>query len=697
MYDANSTIDDAYDRFGDIASANCNAVIRQTLLDELENAGQVCSDASLSGSAYIKATESLTEAVKAFETSVSDYVRFNTIRTQLEDRRYEFESSADWPELAERLGDLQMEWDDMYDEGEADAAYIANAQSQMTKVIVDYITENVQPGSDVTPLIINGDFNENFSHWSYTGSRPAFGGKGGNGANMLSDVPALSSGDAEVFHAAFDMYQYITGMPKGSYTLTAQVFQRNDGGYRNDWAQGPQVGITTFLYANEMQTPVHNILAFAQEEMVYQTDGHDANSWPSDTYSDGYGYTPNSMDGANFYFNLSPETYLVKTNFFIEEDGDSIRIGVKTTGTNNWVIFDNFRLIYNGESLDAFIAQVEEMEEQVTAQLDSENQIFGFDARDMLGEALTSLGNAKTGSIVDCMEAINQAKAALEYAKESQSLYSTLMTVYEGLLEAQITYEETAKPENMAVVYALTDEVEYTLGALDKTNAEVSEMFERARLAVEGLKPFYYYVDLTEADFYEWTSPFADAEKVDLAPCSLVLNAIAGGSGDNQTAYGNVGVVPTYFADLSNASVLKVTVQSGIPRLMFNRLETSGERTPELPRDDTGYTNYWSREENVDGTVTYLCDLKKIVDEVGFAHLHAIKAANWGEVFIVSLQVGYDDNNVPTAIDQIATTGNQGQKAAAIYTVSGTKTSSVQRGINIVRSADGTVRKVLVR
>ena len=50
---------------------------------------------------------------------------------------------------------------------------------------------------------------------------------------------------------------------------------------------------------------------------------------------------------------------------------------------------------------------------------------------------------------------------------------------------------------------------------------------------------------------------------------------------------------------------------------------------------------------------------------------------------------------IPTGVNTVAT--GKTIAPAAIYTIAGTPVSSLQKGINIVRYSDGSVRKVLVK
>lgn len=88
------------------------------------------------------------------------------------------------------------------------------------------------------------------------------------------------------------------------------------------------------------------------------------------------------------------------------------------------------------------------------------------------------------------------------------------------------------------------------------------------------------------------------------------------------------------YVDLSSYKKLVVTMSQGTPRFMFNRDEAEGQWNEdeslshliEYPKD--GWVNrFFTKEGN-----TYIVDLEKMVAEKGYAHLHAIKGANWQNV-----------------------------------------------------------------
>ena len=123
-----------------------------------------------------------------------------------------------------------------------------------------------------------------------------------------------NNSSAEFYHKSFDIYQTVSAsLSSGLYKVYCQGFYRIDGG-----------SDATYLYANSDQ----------KELMLVDT----------------YGYsTTHSMDGASTDFTAGKYVNAVYTN--ITTTGtDALKVGIKTSGTSNWVIFDNFYVEYLGSA-----------------------------------------------------------------------------------------------------------------------------------------------------------------------------------------------------------------------------------------------------------------------------------------------------------------------------------------------------------
>ena len=151
-------------------------------------------------------------------------------------------------------------------------------------------------------------------------------------------------------------------------------------------------------------------------------------------------------------------------------------------------------------------------------------------------------------------------------------------------------------------------------------------------------------VPLTADMFFAWDGWGADAQKQSDTPatCAFELGTSSG------LPYGDGNVIN--YADLSDYVSLEITFSAGTPRVLLNRDINDGQWNAdeasshliEYPKGD----DVWSAKYfKLDGNVLTV-DLKQLVADKGFAHLHAIKGANWQKVTVDKLSLISDDGRV---------------------------------------------------
>ncbi len=168
---------------------------------------------------------------------------------------------------------------------------------------------------DATFLIKGANFNRNDKrndNWTVSDDCTNRNLSGGNNENNC----------AESYHSTFTISQVVEDAPAGTYTLTIQGFCRQDGGAAED---------APVFFANE-ETKAFGPLTGTENSM-----------------------TDASVSFTSGLYTMEPITVVVA------EDG-TLTVGVKGTGTNQWVIWDNFQLMYygNGGSPDAISETVAE-------------------------------------------------------------------------------------------------------------------------------------------------------------------------------------------------------------------------------------------------------------------------------------------------------------------------------------------------
>ena len=194
------------------------------------------------------------------------------------------------------------------------------------------------------------------------------------------------------------------------------------------------------------------------------------------------GWIPTSMDGANFHFTADPNAYLVEVNFNVKADGDSIIVGLKNSTTNSWVIFDNFRLFYNGNDASAYKEAIDKLMAELNGVFTGDNvTMYGKDAEAKVNAAKEALNAAVASNDGDvCAAALDQGYEALEYAKTSIADYAALDAAYNQLGADIEEYSDIAPASTLAKANELYENIEKALTAQDKTNEEVEYMIDRA-------------------------------------------------------------------------------------------------------------------------------------------------------------------------------------------------------------------------
>lgn len=216
--------------------------------------------------------------------------------------------------------------------------------------------------------------------------------------------------------------------------------------------------------------------------------------------------------------------------------------------------------------------------------------------------------------------------------KSSDPLAGTKKILNDMLTVAknQVEFGKTA-----ASFAALTTEISKAEAALANA-AATKESLESAtsdlQAAIDGLALQAGYTNLTAAMFKQHET-FGGAEK-GTAGCAYDVFKSTG------MPYGDGSVGWLNYADLSGYDKLIVVATAGKPRFCMNRLESGGQQAETQAASkmldinpNNAYT--WSTEkyQTVESGV-YIVDLKEIVKDYGFAYLHSIKGANYGNVTV---------------------------------------------------------------
>lgn len=199
------------------------------------------------------------------------------------------------------------------------ADLLAAGKDFLPQVVVADLTQPF----DLTSLMKNPDFNSSKAGW------------------VLASGAAYNYGEVEFYQTAVSVSQTIKKMPKGTYTLKAQGFQR-PGSYTdayNDYTAGKDNAVVS-IWLNQNtygKTLIKNIMAERSKTSYHSADK---------AMADGT-YVPNDMASAAAHF--AKGEYDNELTAYIPTTGDlSVIMRGANGGSSYWTCLDNFRLYYLG-------------------------------------------------------------------------------------------------------------------------------------------------------------------------------------------------------------------------------------------------------------------------------------------------------------------------------------------------------------
>lgn len=406
-------IDEAEDTYAEYVAANVsmsNAVVEE-YEEVLATAKAAVTDSSLSD-------DELTEIVVALQTALADMETdieaYETLITTINELYDEWDNSG-----IEGEGDIFNDYEtflydleDQYNAGTFDSDKIDSVSIWAEELWKQCILSAVSDGltDDLTLLIENPDFDDSTNGWTVeTGSL------------------AVSYSCGEVYWSAFDFYQELTGLPVGSYKITAQAF------YRPSWnstcdAEGADNTVLVYLYGNDASTKIAHCYDYTLEE-AYDS----SNDYQLTVYGNVGEYAANNMYCAAYLFSLG---YFENSVVCYVSDDGYLKLGLNMPDdTNaqdaNWTIFDTFTLTYLGaDNVEGASYALESLIERAQEYLDDTETLTTTEAVEALNTAIENanavLNNLTLEVYTAQVEALN---AAIETAVEAISAAATFETL----------------------------------------------------------------------------------------------------------------------------------------------------------------------------------------------------------------------------------------------------------------------------
>lgn len=668
-----------------------------------------------SGDDMKAAVESLGKATADLEASETLYKKFQDVYNKAMLTAQDLNNAGQWQELQDNITDwAEVDLTEAFNAGTLTEADLESIQGKVDELIAEFLNdpEKIKPGDNLTVLIKNADFSQGSGRDLTGTSVPGWEITNGQLTELSAEFHNI-----ERYHGAVDIHQTIKNLPAGSYQIGVQGFVRIDGG-ENDMVLYAGVSEKKFMEITEEYSE-YALLGDGTDDEGHQISG---GGWPYDTpRSDGLGYQPNSMKGAKAYFEATnPMTdqpfYLNTVNIY--HTGGDLTIGVKCNATNLWILWDNFTLTYLGK--ESIIPIIEEIQERGAALEDLlSNNITTPATRAKASDILARVeGSDDITNTDEALALLDDLKKIIDEVKECQSVVNELMSVHQNYQDkadaAGITDEDYLN---------LLSEVDEKISS--ESFESVEEMKEYIKKMTEGFVPAIVATaepgdDITAVlnnpDFELGNANYWTITGTEVAEDGSTIT-VGQNQGYQGAAYANeeTGLSIEHFIEawrpsthLNNGTIAQ-TIATALPEGYYQlsvdgyavNQSSAGGLSEELKGvylwasigDASRKESIVVQAENATPT-TFTLDFYsngKDLTTVGVL----VEDANCNWVAVDNFKLTYLGTEAPDAVEGIAAETNAAAKT--IYTIDGRQASTLRRGINIVRRADGTVQKVLVK
>lgn len=368
----------------------------------------------------------------------------------IDDFKLTYDGSSYYPSLISKATSLYNENKDWAKQAEElNAAITAN--SGKTEIVdinaaIDAIADAMATFKndntvDVTAKIVNPNFDSNINGWTCEG------GDGNNFQRQTSSKTNFNGGFLEKWRESwngsfnqknFDVFQKLTNLPKGEYTVKAAIMATMQGG--KETIQGEKE--TKPNYQNKKHGGPYYI---DNEHGVwfYGTSGKNTDmDWAN---------TEN-----NAFVSAAGAEYRTAT---VKVDDGNLTIGFKGVGSldggnqlgtfANWIACDNWTLSYFGYDSTTLLSQIKDLKSNAEAILKNE------DYKNITGNEKTELENAKNQNPEETKSAL---EAAIKNLESAISAFTSAKSAYDNYAEEVAVAEKFGlKVEAPATAAAATE------------------------------------------------------------------------------------------------------------------------------------------------------------------------------------------------------------------------------------------------
>ena len=716
-------------------------------VDDLEALGKSIEEATTilnsnpDDETALAARDAVKAATDAFNASAKAYQEFEVYfgtGGEFEGLLEQVLENEGWTELADAMDKYNTELQTKFISNTLTTEEINESQDHVQQLILDFIQgDNVKPGDDLTLLLKNPGFDNGLKGWTL------------DRGDAWTVFDGVDYHEVESWHQNFDLYQVIPNMPAGVYNISVQGFARLDDGLTET---------TIELYAGNSTASFPSISRVNgsgpdeySEEILY-----DAASF-GDTPIDKDGqtvYVPNGMAGAQVYFGMdNPLTgkpfYQREVKINLREAGD-LRIGVRSNSTHEWVLWDNMKITYAGNTLELYYQMIEEAQEKMMAAVNAENAFVTKAASTKVNDLNGRVDKMEELETADqALALIAEIEAATKYIQAGVAKGNALQDAIDLYNELSGTFStsDSALPALLSNAQQLKDDP-----ATIESNEAVDEIIASFKKAWGTYVTFDAADEPTEkydATYAIFNYNYFHPVKAENSSEGWTVENIGGAYAadwkeleafNNDTIYIHQtieGLKPGFYEvdlqgyyragysgayngeqgdslkQIQHAYIYATTSLGEMTTPLRNAIDQSEIQEMTLGvGSETAVKNLEGTEmyipENMEAAATYFENgfypnsLKVQVGEDGVLELAIRKWShidgdwtiftNW-QLFYLG-KTGQNFSDELTAVQGVESTN---AKAAQIFTLDGRQAARLNRGINIVRMSDGSVHKVMVK
>ena len=368
----------------------------------LATAKEAVEDATVTNDSLTNIVVALQDSYNTLKSSAAQYAtlisRIEGLWDLLDNN--EAYSELEVPEFEDYVGSLE----EAYNAGTFDMAELDSIQPRGEKLWNECIMGALESGkiSDVSGMV-------SATGWTKTGDA---------GYEENYQIGELWNG------RNWEVYQEITGLPEGSYKITAQAFYNPSSTNSNSWHEnygmaGDETNnIHGYLFGNDASVPLVHIMSCPIAENPGDAGNFEEIAWGSESQMGMF--IPYDHTSSEYVFGLDPKNYLNEVTCYVGADG-VLRLGTKMSGVEwdaAWVVYDNFKVTYLGaDDMSGASTALNTLIQEATGVLNAE-QLTTQETHDALAKAIEDATAAAGQTLTP--ETYAEQVAALREAMEAE-------------------------------------------------------------------------------------------------------------------------------------------------------------------------------------------------------------------------------------------------------------------------------------